>query len=164
MENKKMVETIEKKLGVTVEEVKDVVIEGKDITVDVRVGATECRKVVLREMKNQYGAYYKIVSESQYELEEVKEEVEEEIVVEAEKKAAISLKTKTEKLCGVRRKDIINYAQKTISSLVDGSATLKEIEGPANEDTAIRFVLIMNADGSRFKEDLAISQIRANAI
>ena len=148
-----MVETIEKKLGVTVEEVTGVATEGKDITVTARVGAREYRKVVLREMKNQYGAYYKIVSESQYELEEEKEEVDEEIVVEAEKKAAISLKTKTESLCGVRRKDIINYAQKTIGSLVDGSATLKEIEGPANEDTAIRFVLIMNADGTRFKED-----------
>ena len=161
---KKMVETIEKKLGVTVEEVVEVAQDGKDITADVKVGATEYRKVVLREMKNQYGAYYKIVSESQYELEEDTEEVEEAMVVEAEKKAAISLRTKTEKLCGARRKDIINYAQKTIGSLVDGTATLKEIEGPANKDTAIRFVLIMNSDGSRVKEDLTISQIRENAI
>lgn len=190
---KKMVETIEKKLGVTVDEVLEVVQEDKEATVYVSVGENDYRKVVLKEMKNQYGIYYKIVSDSQYTRETVeedddpndgvdmndiydeetinkmewgKEEDEEEntvkveIINKNEKKAATSLKTKTERLCGARRKDIITYAEERIEQLADGSATLKEIEGPAKEDTAIRFVLILKADGTRVKEDIDIEEIR----
>ncbi len=151
MENKKMVETIEKKMGVTVEKVYRVYGSGKEFFVDVNVGGNACRKVVLKEMKNQYGPYYKIVSTSEYIREEKK--------ASSEKKKA-ALRTKTERLCGATRRDIIRFAAQRIKSLADGSATLKEIEGPANNDTAIRFVLLLNADGSRFKEDIAISEIR----
>lgn len=151
MENKKMVETIEKKVGVTVEEVYEVSQNGKEFTVDVNVGGNACLKVVLKEMKNQYGPYYKVVSTSEYIREEKKAPLE---------KKQTALRTKTERLCGARRRDIIGFAAHRIESLADGSATLKEIEGPANGDTAIRFVLILNADGSRFKEDIAISEIR----
>lgn len=151
MENKKMIETIEKKLGVKVEKVYEVSQNGKEIIIDVSEGSGNCRKVVLKEMKNQYGPYYKIVSESKYIREEKK--------VQEEKKSA-ALRTKTERLCGARRRDIIGFAAQRIGCLVDGTATLKEIEGPANDDTAIRFVLILNDDGSRFKEDIAISEIR----
>lgn len=153
MENKKIIETIEKKLGVKVKEVYEVSQNGKEFTVDVNEGGSNCRKVVLKEMRNQYGPYYKIVSESAYIKQEKK--------APAEKKPAM-LRTKTERLCGARRKDIIEFATRKIESLADGSATLKEIEGPANEDTAIRFVLILNENGSRFKEDIAISEIREN--
>lgn len=145
MENKKMVETIEKKIGVTVEDVYEVSQNGKEFTVDVNVGGNACLKVVLKEMKNQYGPYYKVVSTSEYIREE---------------KKTVVLRTKTERLCGARRRDIIAFASRRIKSLADGSATLKEIEGPANEDTAIRFVLLLNTDGSRFKEDIAITEIR----
>lgn len=184
MENKKMIETIEKKLEVTVEKVLEVKQEEKDIIVDVKVGKDNYRKVVLREMKNQYGSYYKIVSDSQY-IRETTEEVDmnngvdmediydDETIIKmqwgkvedekpvVEKKKATSLKTKTERLCGARRNDIIEYAKKTIGRLLDGSATFKEIEGAAKEDTVIRFVLTLNSDGSRVKEDLEISNIRA---
>ena len=153
MENKKMIETIEKKLGVKVVEVYEVSQNGKEFTVDANVGGATCLKAVLKEMRNQYGSYYKIVSESTYTKQEKK--------VNAERKPA-ALRTKTERLCGARRRDIIGFAARRIESLADGSATLKEIEGPANEDTAIRFVLILNADGSRFKEDIAIAEIREN--
>lgn len=151
MENKKMVETIEKKIGVTVEDVYEVSQNGKEFAVDVNVGGNACLKVVLKEMKNQYGPYYKIVSTSEYIREEKK--------APSEKKTVV-LRTKTERLCGARRRDIIAFASQRIKSLADGSATLKEIEGPANEDTAIRFVLLLNTDGSRFKEDIAITEIR----
>ena len=40
------------------------------------------------------------------------------------------------------------------------SARIKEIEGAALENTVIRFVLLMNGDDSRFKEDIAVSTIR----
>lgn len=156
MENKKMVGTIEKKLGVKVEKVLGAAQEGKEVTVDVNVGGNNCRKVILKEMKNQYGIYYRLVSESGY-------------ILEAKEKApaagngtSAKLRTKTERLCGARRKDIISFAEKTISSLADGTATLKEIEGPARGDTAIRFVLLLKADGSRFKEDIEISTIKSN--
>lgn len=148
MENKKMVETIEKKLAVTVAEVIGEVREDKSITLDVSIGADDCMKVVLKEMKNQYGTYYRVMSESRYTRQP------------AMKKTSGKLKTKTEQLCGARRKDIISFAEHNIVSLIDGSATLKEIEGPAKEDTAIRFVLILKADGSRFKEDIDIAVIR----
>lgn len=153
MENKKMVETIEKKLGVTVEEVYEVSQNGKEIIVDVNVGGNACQKVVLKEMRNQYGPYYKVVSTSEYIREEKKAPSE---------KKQVALRTKTERLCGARRRDIIGFASQRIKSLADGSATLKEIEGPANNDTAIRFVLLLNADGSRFKEDIAIAEIKEN--
>lgn len=156
MENKKMVETIQKKLGVTVEEVYEISQNGKEFTVDAKVGSDDCRKVVLKEMKNQYGPYYKLVSESKYIREEKKAPAKK---APADKKPA-ALRTKTERLCGARRKDIIAYAEKMIECLADGSATLKEIEGPAKEDTAIRFVMILNADGSRIKKDIDVSTIR----
>lgn len=151
MENKKMIETIEKKLKVKVERVLEVKQDGKEIIIDVNEGDRNCRKIVLKEMKNQYGPYYKIVSESKYIKEEKREQ--------EEKKPAV-LRTKTERLCGARRRDIIGFASQRIGSLADGTATLKEIEGPANNDTSIRFVLILKADGSRFKDDILISEIR----
>lgn len=156
MENKKMVETIEKKLDVTVEKVLEVAQDGKSITVDVKLGNDDYRKVVLKEMKNQYGPYYKFISESKYIREVEKAPV-------AEKKP-VTLRTKTERLCGARRKDIISIAEKKIISLAEGTATLKEIEGPAKENTAIRFVMILNADGSRFKEDIDISKIKESIV
>lgn len=158
MENKKMIETIEKKLGVKVEKVYEVTQSGKEIIVDVKVGDNAYRKVVLKEMRNQYGPYYKIISESKY----ARKRAEAPVAEKPAKKSETKLRTKTEMLCGARRRDIIGFATQRIGSLADGTATLKEIEGPANGDTAIRFVLILNADGSRFKEDIAISEIREN--
>ena len=152
MENKKMVETIEKKLAVTVVEVLGVVVEDKTATLDVCIGSNDCMKVVLKEMRNQYGTYYRVMSESRYTRQPVKKPVE--------KKATGKLKTKTEQLCGARRNEIIKYAQQNISSLADGTATFKEIEGAAKDNTVIRFVLLLNADGTRFKEDIEISKIR----
>ena len=151
MENKKMIETIEKKLDVKVAEVYKVFQTGKEIAVDVNVGGPNCLKVVLKEMRNQYGPYYRIVSESTYTIQEKKA---------SEKKRSAVLRTKTERLCRARRKDIIDFAERKIASLADGSATFKEIEGPAKEDTTIRFVLILKADGSRFKEDITVAEIR----
>ena len=78
----------------------------------------------------------------------------------AEKKSSGKLRTKTEQLCGARRQEIISFAEKTISQVADGSARIKEIEGAALENTVIRFVLLMNGDDSRFKEDIAVSTIR----
>lgn len=154
MENKKVIETIEKKLAVTVEKVFGIEQNGKEVVADVQVKAGTCKKVVLKEMANQYGPYYKVVSESTITYEE-----KEEKKPEPKKEASGKLRTKTEVLCGVRRRNIINVAMEAIKALADGTATLKEIEGPAKEDTAIRFVLISN-DGSRFKEDIEISRIR----
>ena len=71
-------------------------------------------------------------------------------------------RTKTERLCGATRKAIIALAEKTIGSVVDGTARIKEIEGAAQNDTVIRFVLLMNSDDSRFKEDIEIRKIREN--
>ena len=62
MDNKKMIETIEKKLEVKVEKVLEVKQDGKEVIADVKVGETSCRKVVLKESKNQYGTYYRFVS------------------------------------------------------------------------------------------------------
>ena len=105
-------------------------------------------------MKNQYGPYYKLVSSESYEMavEEKKE---------APKRTA-KPRTKTERLCGATRKAIIALAEKTIGSVVDGTARIKEIEGAAQNDTVIRFVLLMNSDDSRFKEDIEIRKIREN--
>lgn len=152
MENKKMVETIEKKLGVKVEKVLEVMQEGKEVIANVGIGGNDCMKIQMKEIKNQYGPYYKIVSSESYKLpaEEKKE---------APARTA-KLRTKTEKLCGATRKAIIDLAEKTISSVADGSARIKEIEGAALNDTVIRFVLLTNADNSRFKEDIEISRIR----
>lgn len=152
MENKKMVETIEKKLAVTVVEVLAVDQEDKVSTVDVCIGGDDCMKVVLKEMKNQYGTYYRVMSESRYTRQPAKKP--------AEKKASGKLKTKTEQLCGARRNDIIRYAEQNIASLADGTATFKEIEGAAKDNTVIRFVLLLNTDGTRFKEDIEVSKIR----
>ncbi len=66
MDNKKMIETIEKKLEVKVEKVFEVTQNGKEVTVDVKVGDNNYRKVVLKEAKNQYGTYYRLVSETKY--------------------------------------------------------------------------------------------------
>lgn len=154
MENKKVIETIEKKLEVTVEKVYEMKQEDKMVMTDVKVGENDYRKVQLKEMKNQYGPYYKIVSVDKYTR---KRAVGQKTV---EKKQIGKLKTKTEQLCGARRKDIIGFAEQNISRLADGTATFKEIEGAAKEDTVIRFVLILNADGTRFKEDIEISKIR----
>lgn len=154
MDNKKIIEKIEKKLEVKVKKVLEVKQNGKEVIADVKVGDTRCRKVVLKESKNQYGTYYRFVSASEYEL---KVEAEPK---KAEKKSSGKLRTKTEQLCGARRKDIISFAEKTISQVADGSARIKEIEGAALENTVIRFVLLMNGDGSRFKADIAVSTIR----
>ena len=154
MDNKKVIETIEKKLEVKVEKVLEVKQDGKEVIADVKVGETSCRKVVLKESKNQYGTYYRFVSASEYEL---KVEAESK---KAEKKSSGKLRTKTEQLCGARRQEIISFAEKTISQVADGSARIKEIEGAALENTVIRFVLLMNGDDSRFKEDIAVSTIR----
>lgn len=154
MENKKVIETIEKKLDVKVKEVLAVKQEGKNVIADVKVGETSCRKVVLKESKNQYGTYYRFVSASEYEMKvEAKPK-------KAEKKSSGKLRTKTEQLCGARRQDIISFAEKTIGKVADGSARIKEIEGAALGNTVIRFVLLMNGDGSRFKDDIAVSTIR----
>lgn len=156
MDNKKVIETIEKKLEVTVEKVYEVSQNGKEITADVKVGDNAYRKIVLKEMRNQYGPYYKIVSESKY----TRKRAEAPAADKMEKKSKAKLRTKTEQLCGARRQEIISFAEKTISQVADGSARIKEIEGAALEDTVIRFVLLMNSDGSRFKKDIAVSTIR----
>ena len=49
MDNKKVIETIEKKLEVKVEKVLEVKQDGKEVIADVKVGETSCRKVVLKE-------------------------------------------------------------------------------------------------------------------
>ena len=67
---------------------------------------------------------------------------------------------RSEQFCGARRNEIISFAEKNIGKVADGSARIKEIEGAALNDTVIRFVLLMNGDDSRFKEDIAISTIR----
>ena len=90
--------------------------DGKEVIADVKVGETSCRKVVLKESKNQYGTYYRFVSASEYEL---KVEAEPK---KAEKKSSGKLRTKTEQLCGARRQEIISFAEKTISKVADGSA------------------------------------------
>lgn len=154
MDNKKVIETIEKKFGVNVEEVLEVRHDGNEVIADVKVGETSCRKVVLKEAKNQYGTYYRIVSSGEY---EIKDDAGPQ---KAEKKPSRNPRTKTEMLCGAGRKEIISFAEKSISKVADGSARIKEIEGAALGDTVIRFVLLMNVDGSRFKEDIAVSRIR----
>ena len=153
MGNKKMIETIEKKLEVKVEKVLEVKQDGKEVTVDVKVGETSCRKVILKEAKNQYGPYFRFVSFGAYEMEK-------ETAPAAKKKSSGKLKTKTEQLCGARRNEIISFAEKNIGKVADGSARIKEIEGAALDNTVIRFVLLMNGNDSRFKEDIAISTIR----
>jgi hypothetical protein len=154
MDNKNAIKAIEKKLKVKVEKVLEVKQDGKKIIADVKVGETSCRKVVLKEARNQYGTYYRFVSASEYEM---KVEAEPK---KAEKKSSGKLRTKTEQLCGARRQEIISFAEKTISKVANGSARIKEIEGAALENTVIRFVLLMNEDDSRFKEDIAISTIK----
>ncbi len=158
MENKKVIATIEKKLKVTVEKVYEITQDEKMVTADVKVGTDDYRKVELKEMKNQYGAYYKIVSEKKYTRKRATAESQ------IEKKTSGKLKTKTEQLCGARRKDIIGYAEQNIESLANGTASFKEIEGAAKGNTVIRFVLILNADGTRFKEDIEVSKIRESLI
>ena len=68
MDNKKVIETIEKKLEVKVEKVLEVKQDGKEVIANVKVGETSCRKVVLKEARNQYGTYYRLVSASEYEM------------------------------------------------------------------------------------------------
>lgn len=154
MDNKKVIETIEKKLEVKVEKVLEVKQDSKVVIVDVKVGEASYRKVVLKESKNQHSIYYRFVSASEYEMK-VESEVK-----KAEKKSSGKLRTKTEQLCGARRQEIISFAEKTIGKVADGSAKIKEIEGAALENTVIRFVLLMNGDDSRFKEDIAVRTIR----
>ncbi len=154
MDNKKMIETIEKKLEVKVEKVFEVTQNGKEVTVDVKVGDNNYRKVVLKEAKNQYGTYYRLVSETKYTRKRATN------APQTDKKSSGKLRTKTEQLCGARRQEIISFAEKTISQVADGSARIKEIEGAALENTVIRFVLLMNGDDSRFKEDISVSTIR----
>ncbi len=154
MGKNRMVETIEKRLGVKVEKVLRTVQDGREVIIDISVGGADRHKVVLKEMKNQYGVYYRIMSDSKYIAE-----VQDDTSTHMEKEPA-KFRTKTERLCGARRKDIISFAEMTIGSLADGLAMLKEIEGPAKDDTAVRFVLLLKADGTRFKEDIAIKDIR----
>ena len=154
MDNKNAIKAIEKKLKVKVEKVLEVKQDGKKIIADVKVGETSCRKVVLKEARNQYGTYYRFVSASEYEM---KVEAEPK---KAEKKSSGKLRTKTEQLCGARRQEIISFAEKTISKVANGSARIKEIEGAALENTVIRIVLLMNEDDRLFKEDIAVSTIR----
>lgn len=156
MDNNKVIETIEKKLSVKVDKVYDITENGKEIIVDVMVGKDDYRKVEMKEMKNQYGPYYKIVSEKKY----TRKIVEQTSVQKAEKKASKKLRTKTEQLCGANRADIIGYAEQKIKVLKNGIARFKEIEGAAQNDTVIRFVLLMNSDESRVKEDISVSEIR----
>ena len=68
MESKKMIGTIEKKLDVKVEKVLGVTQEGNEMQVDVSIGSGNCMKVCLKEMKNQYGPYYKITFSESYEM------------------------------------------------------------------------------------------------
>lgn len=68
MESKKMIGTIEKKLDVKVEKVLGVTQEGNEMQVDVSIGSGNCWKVCLKEMKNQYGPYYKITFSESYEM------------------------------------------------------------------------------------------------
>ncbi len=154
MDNKKVIETIEKKLEVKVEKVFEVTQSGKEVTADIMAGKDDYRKVVLKEAKNQYGTYYRIVSERKYTRKRVT------VAPKMEKKPSGKLRTKTEQLCGARRQEIISFAEKTISQVADGSARIKEIEGAVLENTVIRFVLLMNSDDSRFKEDIAVNIIR----
>lgn len=152
MNEKKMVETIEKKLEVKVAKVLAVAQEDNEVVADVCIGGRKCMKVQMKEMKNQYGPYYKLVSSKSYEMavEENKETP----------KRTAKPRTKTERLCGANRKEIIALAEKTIGSVADGTARIKEIEGAAQNDTVIRFVLLLNSDDSRFKEDIEIRKIR----
>lgn len=157
MNEKKMVETIEKKLDVKVAKILAVSQEGKEVVVDVCIDGysvceMKCMKVKMKEMKNQYGPYYKLISSESYEMA-VEEKTE-------APKRTVKPRTKTERLCGANRKAILSYAEKEISSVADGTARIKEIEGAAQNDTVIRFVLLMNSDDSRFKEDIEISKIR----
>ena len=155
MEDKKVIETIEKKLGVVVEKVYEMKQEGKIVTVDVKIRKDEYRKVVMKEMRNQYGPFYKIVSADKYTRKRV---ITQKCTVD--KTSNKKLRTKTEKLCGALREDIFRVAKEMIESLINGEARIKEIEGAAMNDTVIRFVLLLNADGTRFKEDIEISKIR----
>ena len=155
MDNKKVIETIEKKLEVKVEKVFEVTQNGKEVTADVKVGDNNYRKVVLKEAKNQYGIYYRLVSETKYTRKRVTNTLQTD-----KKKVSGKLRTKTEQLCGARRQEIIRFAEKAISQVADGSAQIKEIEGAALENTVIRFVLLMNEDDRRFKEDIAVNTIR----
>ena len=151
MESKKMIGTIEKKLDVKEEKVLWVTQEGNEMQVDVSIGSGNCMKVCLKEMKNQY---YKITFSESYEMP-----------VEEKKptpKKDTKLRTKTEQLCGANRKAILDLAEKTIRSVADGTARIKEIEGPHCNDTTIRFVLLRTADGERFKEDISVSEIANN--
>ena len=68
MDNKKVIETIEKKLEVKVEKVLEVKQDSKVVIVDVKVGEASYRKVVLKESKNQHSIYYRFVSASEYEM------------------------------------------------------------------------------------------------
>lgn len=152
MENKKVIEAIEKKLGIKVEKVLAVGQEGKEVVADVCIDERSCIKVHMKEMRNQYGPYYKLVSSESHEasVQEKKETP----------KRAAKPRTKTERLCGATRREIIALAEQTIGRVADGTARIKEIEGAAMNDTVIRFVLLMNDDSSRFKEDIEISKIR----
>ena len=85
--------------------------------------------------------------------------VEKEIVKTAPEKTR-KFRTKTEKLCGLVRSDILNTAKTIIKSVSDNDAIIKEIEGPSKKDTVIRFVLIRTVDGSLFKEDIVINEIK----
>lgn len=156
MDNKKIIETIEKKLSITVADTLGIVEDGKEVSVSIKADSGTGHKIVLKEMKNQYGLFYKIISDSEFEIEAEKNPKAD---VNAE---SASFRTKTERLCGAKRKEIIRFARGIIGSLVDGSAALKEIEGPAKNDTAIRFVLIRNEDGYRFKEDIDIETIKSS--
>lgn len=152
MENKKMVETIKKKLDLKVERVLAVSREDKEVVVNICISGRNCMKVQMKEMRNQYGPYYKLVSSESYEAAVTEKK-------EASKRTA-KPRTKTERLCGATRREIIALAEQTISRVADGTARIKEIEGAAQNDTVIRFVLLMNDDDSRFKEDIEISKIR----
>lgn len=159
MEAKKVIETIEKKLGVVVEEQYEMTQEGKVVFADVKVGEKDYRKILLKEMKNQYGPYYKIVSEEKYDRRLVPMPGIEKLE-ERKKEVSRKPRTKTEKLCGGTRKEIISFAETEIECVANGTASIKEIEGAAKDDTVIRFVLLLNTDGSRFKEDIEIKKIR----
>lgn len=62
----KIIATIEKKLEVKVENVYGIEKDGNIVTADVKLGENNYRKVELKELRNQYGEYYKIVSEKAY--------------------------------------------------------------------------------------------------
>lgn len=146
---KKIIDTIEKKLNVEVIHVFEIKQDGKEIIANLKLSENEGLKVLLKEMKNQYGTCYKVISASNYEIKK-----------EEKKK---KFRTKTENLCGKQRNKIVEYAKKVIKELEEGTAVFKEIEGPTKGDEYIRFMLISTIDGKSVKADISVEELREEA-